>query len=189
MKRHIVFVTTNSGKFEEVKKWVDKLDPSVELEQAAIDLPEYQSLDVHTVAIGKAYEAWRLIQRPLLIDDGGIYLEKYNQFPGTLSKYVFQGIGFDGFWLLAKDDPRAYFLSCLVYMDKVNDYHFFEGICKGTIVPLKGAVTHPQLPFTDVFVPENYTQTFGQLRDTEEELKFHHRFKAIKKFLSWLNEA
>lgn len=189
MSKHIFFVTTNAGKFEEVQKWLAELDSSIILEQAPIDLPEYQSLDIQLVALGKVQEAWRLLSSPVLIDDGGIYLERYNQFPGTLSKYVYQGIGLDGIWKLAQDDPRAYFLSCLVYKKCPEKEYVFEGISKGHVIkPEPNMCCHQALPYTKIFIPEGYSQTMAQLRGTSEEKHYHHRFIALKNFVQWLND-
>ncbi|MHB9147601.1 MAG: non-canonical purine NTP pyrophosphatase [Candidatus Amoebophilus sp.] len=179
----LTFVTGNNGKFKEVERYINELAPTITLKQAAIDLPECQSLDIRTVALGKAQKAWELLQAPVLIDDGGIYLERYHQFPGTLSKYVYQGIGLDGIWLLAKEDPRAYFLSCLVYITSPTDYHFFEGICQGTIIKPVSAVLDSHLPYTYMFVPNGQTKTMAQLRNTEAEKEFHHRLKAAKQLV------
>lgn len=189
MAYSITFVTTNTGKFEEVKRWLAQLDPAILLEHSNIDLPEYQSLDVQEVALGKAKEAWAILQKPLLIDDGGIYIERYNKFPGTLSKYVFQGIGLEGFWLLAQEDPRAYFLSCLVYCSGPNTFNIFEGICAGTVIKPSGSITHTQLPYTEIFIPYGCSKTFAQLRGSSEEQLYHHRFKALASLVGWLRNT
>ncbi len=189
MIKKLAFVTTNTGKFAEVKRWLNQFEPSIELEHIALDLPEIQSLDVQEIALDKAQQAWQILQKPLLIDDGGIYLEKYYNFPGPLTKYVYKGIGFEGFWKLASDDPRAYFLSCLVYSDGPASFHIFEGICKGHIVEPKDVIiTHTQLPFTHIFVPQGYDKVFAELKLTPLEEQFNHRTIAIKKLVTWLKE-
>ncbi|ACE06007.1 hypothetical protein Aasi_0606 [Candidatus Amoebophilus asiaticus 5a2] len=182
----LTFVTGNNGKFKEVERYINELAPTITLKQAAIDLPECQSLDIRTVALGKAQKAWELLQAPVLIDDGGIYLERYHQFPGTLSKYVYQGIGLNGIWLLAKEDPRAYFLSCLVYITSPTDYHFFEGICQGIMIEPVNEVLDSHLPYTYMFVPNGQTKTMAQLRNTEAEKEFHHRLKATKQLINYI---
>jgi XTP/dITP diphosphohydrolase len=185
----LLFVTTNTGKFQEVQRWLAKWAPDIQLEQAALDIPECQSLDVYEVARGKALHAWQCLQKPLLIDDGGIYLERYNNFPGTLSKYVYQGIGFEGIWRLAHDDPRAYFLSCIVYTRGPDNYQVFDGICNGMLINPTGVqITHKQLPFTDIFVPNGATQVFSMLKNTVQEEEFNHRAIALKKFVVWFKK-
>ena len=182
----LIFVTTNTGKFEEVQRWIQELNPAITLKQAAIDLSECQSLDIRTVALEKAQKAWEILQEPILIDDGGIYLEHYNKFPGTLSKYVYQGIGLEGVWLLAKENSKAYFLSCFVYISSPSDYHFFEGTCHGVVIEPISAITNEHLPYTYMFVPEGQTKTLAQLKNTEAEKEWHHRLKAVKKLLAYL---
>lgn len=185
--KHVIFVTGNKDKFHEVERYLHELDPSIVLEQAALELPEYQSLDIKKIALAKAQEAWKVLQKPLLIDDGGIYLERFNNFPGPLIKYVLEGMGLEGFWLIAKDDPRVYFLSCLVYYYGPDKYEFFEGVCHGTIIKPSAPATRKQMPFTDIFVPEGSTQTLTQLRGTPAEQAYHHRRKSLEKFVQWLN--
>ncbi len=186
MTKHIVFVTGNSQKFQEVSRWVSMLDQSIKLEQLDLDIAEYQSLDVEYIAKEKAKIAWAFVQKPLIIDDGGIYLEKYNCFPGPLSKYVFQGIGLEGIWQLAQDDPRAYFLSCIVYIQETDVYHSFEGRSHGRLIKPEKEVTNMQMPFTEVFIPNGAHKTFEQLRHTKEAETYHHRFDAAKKLVAWL---
>ncbi len=183
----IAFVTTNTGKLEEVQGFLSQLDQSIILEQVAIELPEIQSLDIHKVALEKAKEAWSALQKPLLIDDGGIYLERYHQFPGPLVKYVYQGIGLEGFWLLAKDDPRGYFLSCLVYYYGPDKYQFFEGVCHGTFIKPPAIITRKELPFTEMFIPQGSTKTLAQLHRTPEGYECHHRCKSLEKFVAWIH--
>lgn len=183
----ICFVTTNAGKFEEVQRWIKELDTSIELEQAPIELIEYQSLNIQEVALGKADQAWEILKKPLLIDDGGIYIERYNKFPGTLAKLVYEGIGLEGIWKLAQEDPRTCFLSCIIYKHSPTSHHIFEGTCEGVMIrPDESIKAHTSLPYTKMFIPYGSTKTLAQLRGTEEEKHYHHRYKSLSKFVEWL---
>jgi XTP/dITP diphosphohydrolase len=190
VQKRIKFVTTNNGKFEEVARWLHELEPSLVLEQASLDIPEIQSLDAAAIGIQKARSAWQLLQEPLLIDDGGIYLTRFHNFPGPLTKYVYEGLGIDGFWLLAQQDPRCYFLNVFVYKDSRDRHEIFEGKCSGIVQnPTQVSIDgHVQLPFTKLLIPEGSTKTLAQLRGTEEEKKYHHRFYALKDFVAWLKK-
>jgi XTP/dITP diphosphohydrolase len=175
----LFFVTTNNGKFQEVNSWFSDLVPDMKLEQVALDVDEIQSLDVHEVVTQKARAIWAELQKPFIVDDGGLYLNRYNNFPGTLSKYVFQGVGLEGTWLLAKDDPRAFFQCIVAYCDGPDSIQLFEGRCDGTLVPPNSVKVHPQLPYTALFVPNGFTQTMAELRGTTQERDIHHRYKAL----------
>lgn len=184
----ITFVTSNYSKFEEVKRWLNELDPSIALQEANIDLPEYQSLDIKEIGKGKAIHAWNMLKKPVLIDDGGIFLEQYPLFPGAFSKYVFQAIGLDGVWKLAHDAPNASMKCFLVYCDGLNSQYYFEGECKGRLIDPTQKVINKQVPYTEIFIPTGSTKTLSQLRDTVEEKQYHHRLKALKALVNWLDK-
>jgi|SRR5579859_3281526 len=187
-KRTITFVTSNNKKFEEVARWIRDIDPSITIEQAPIELPEYQSLDVHEIGLGKALEAWRIVQKPLFIDDGGIFLERYPLFPGTFSKFIVEAIGLEGIWKVAQEDPRASFKCTLVYIDGPENHQFFDGVCPGTLIEPKEPIKDPKVPYTQIFIPQGKTKTLSQLRGTDEEKPLHHRYKALQAMVSWLKK-
>jgi non-canonical purine NTP pyrophosphatase (RdgB/HAM1 family) len=188
MIKHIVIVTSNNGKFEEIKRYIHQLAPTITVEQSCIEVPEYQDMDIEVVAVGKAEYAWNMLKKPLLIDDGGIYLEKYTKFPGAFSKHVYEGIGLEGIWLLAKEDPRAYFLNCMVFKDSEDTHHIFEGRNNGTLIAPTGSMAHKQLPYRSIFVPEGYDQTLDALWTHNEDPHIHHRYQAVEKLVEFLKK-
>lgn len=186
-KKIITFVTSNAGKYQEIVRWVKNIDSSITIEQVDIDVPEYQSLDVQYVTLEKAKAAWNILKKPLFVSDGGLYISKFNQFPGTLTKFVFKGIGVDGIWTLSKDNPGAYFLTSIVYIDGPDSYQFFEGITTGKIVkPTQTPAKDNPLPLRSIFIPDGTDKTYDKLDAVTEE-KIHHRLKALKKMLAWIN--
>jgi len=180
---HIYFVTTNKGKCEEVQKAFAHFDPTITIEQVSIELLEYQTNDLYAIARGKAQEAYRLVQKPVLVDDGGIYLTRYHEFPGTLAKPVFQGIGLCGFWKLAQEDPRGMFKAVLAYADSAHAIKVVEGEVLGTFIEPSVDFPASSLPYAEIFIPEGATQTLAQLRLTSEGFKYLHRNRAIEKLV------
>lgn len=187
MKKHIYFVTTNTNKFEEVNQWLKELEPTINLEQAKFDIPEIQSLDVKEVASTKTHDAWSKLQKPLLIDDEGLYLEKYPLFPGTLTKLVRKAIGIEGILQLAGDNKNAFIINCLVYIESSEKFELFEGITKGKLIEPVGGDKDKKLKSIDVLVPEGYDKTFSELEKIGQSKNFHYRYQALKSFISWLN--
>jgi XTP/dITP diphosphohydrolase len=173
------------GKFEEVRDFFDQAAPTFQIEQYAIDIDEIQSLDQKIVVLDKVKKAFSSVKQPLLLDDGGLFFDAYNQFPGTLSKYVFQGLGFKGLFKLIEEDNRASFILQLAYTDGLQT-QLFEGVCQGTIViPEDLSSHHPKLPFTAIFKPEGSDKTLAQLRYTEDFFRFSFRQQALQKFIDW----
>ena len=188
LAKNLCFVTTNLHKFKDVQKYLSILDAEIELEQISIDIVEPQSLDIKEIAIFKAQEAWKYVKKPLIIDDGGLFLEKYNKFPGALSKYVFRSIGLDGIWKLAQDDPRAYFESSIVYIDNiVSGFKVFTGITKGKIIEPPTYIKNIEMPYTEIFVPDGATEIYYKIKDTDQDYTYNHRYKAIKSLVEYIN--
>lgn len=184
MNNNIYYATNNAGKFEEVRDFFDKIAPSFHVEQYAIDIDEIQSLDQKIVVLDKVKKAFKIVKQPLLLDDGGLFFAAYHQFPGTLSKFVFQGLGFKGLFKLIEDDNRASFILQLAYTDGVQT-QLFEGVCRGAIVKPEDLSSHPKLPFTAIFKPEGADKTLAKLRYTDDFFRFSFRQQALKKFIDW----
>lgn len=184
MNNKIYYVTNNAGKFEEVQDFFTHATTTFDMQQYAIDIDEIQSLDQKIVVLDKVKKAFNVVQQPLLLDDGGLFFAAYNQFPGTLSKFVFQGLGFKGLFKLVEDDNRASFILQLAYTDGLQT-QLFEGVCQGTIVMPEDLSCHPKLPFTAIFKPEGSNKTLAQLRYTADFFRYSFRQQALKKFIDW----
>ncbi len=193
MKKTIFYATTNTGKFEEVKRYLSEHEHShkylIDLKQLDKDFPEIQTMDQEAIAINKAEQAWNYIKQPVIVDDSGIYFEHYNLFPGTLSKFIFHSIGFEGILKLTEDDNRAKFLVSMVYKNSENTHAVFQGDCKGTIVRPESFECHTKQPYDAIFVPVGTNKTMGQIRKTKEEKDYASRLRALKKFLDWFKES
>lgn len=182
MEKKLYFVTTGTNKFNEIKAWLNQLQPELKLEQCLLEVPEIQSLDLHEVAIAKARDAWQKLQQPLLVDDAGLYLDAYPLFPGPLTKFVHQSIGMSAIIGVAGDKRKASFRNCLVYMKSPDEYYMFEGETRGQFVLLENMDTSKPLHCVDVLIPEGFEKTFGQLTaESEDALQYHYRYRALKK--------
>ena len=185
INKDIWYATTNKSKFEEVKRFIKKHEPSIQLKQLDKDIPEIQTLDQKAIALDKAKLAWEIIKEPILVDDSAMYFEPYNHFPGTMSKFVHQGIGLEGLLKLAPQGTKAYFLLHLVYIENSQEPQVFEGRCDGIIVEPHQAPFHPKLPYDAIFKPNGCDKTYAELRGTDEEHLFAYRLRAFKKFIEW----
>jgi len=186
MQKTIYYATTNAGKFQEVKRYLEEHEPSIELKQLDQEIDEIQTMDQKAVALDKAEKAWSLIEEPVIVDDSAIYFDHYNNFPGTLTKFVYHGIGFEGLLKLAEDDNRATRKIFMVYKDKEKESHVFEGMTQGRIIRPKDFSSHPRLPYDAIFQPEGANKTMAFIKGTKEEAKYSYRLKALEKFLDFL---
>jgi len=188
--KEILYATGNKGKFDEVATFMAEHEPSIKLIQFPAEIPEIQTLDQRAIAIDKAQKAWSLANQlhpktPILVDDAGIYFENYNQFPGSLTKFIWHGLGFEGMKKLYTEGDPAQFLLYMVYITEQNTYEIFEGTCEGTLVKPAQFTAHPSLPYDAIFKPTGSDKTYEHLRGTPEAKKYLYRLRALQKFLAW----
>jgi non-canonical purine NTP pyrophosphatase (RdgB/HAM1 family) len=182
----IYFVTGNNDKFEDVRHFFDQHCQDIAIKQCDIDLEEIQSLDLEAVAVDKARKAWQRLKHPVLIDDGGFFVEKYNNFPGVFSKFVFQGIGLDGFLKLVEHGDKAHFQLKLVYYYGDNMYQVFDGVSHGTVfLHNTGTDVPSKLPYTKLFKPDGADASLETLRQKGEHHAYTHRGQALQAFVTW----
>lgn len=188
----LYYVTTNQGKLEEVSAFMQKHRPDIVIKSFAADILEIQSLDQQEVAIDKALKAWRLLKKPLLVDDAGMYFEKYHEFPGVMSKFISAALGMAGLLKLVEDGDKAFFRLVMVYVDAEGKAYPFDGHCAGFIMHPKEFVAHKDLPYDDIFVPEelpvNERCSYSVLRqDLQKFAPYSYRLRALRSFLNWYN--
>lgn len=185
MTKEIYFVTGNSGKFEEVKTYIENNVNNIKIKRFETDIVEIQTLDQKELIIDKALKAWELLKKPLIIDDDAFYIEKYNKFPGIMSKYVAEGLGFEGVKKLAENGDESKFILFFAYIDSPENIKLFEASTKGIIKIPKTFQGHPKLFYSSIFVPTGADKFYYELRNTKEGEPLMHRIKALKKFINW----
>lgn len=181
----IYYATGNSDKFEIVYRYLEKNAPDIILKPCTHDFLEIQSYDQKAVAIDKARQAWNFLKKPVLVDDAGIYFEKYRDFPGVFTKFVYRGLGREGLLKLVNPGDKAYFRLSMVFWYAPDLYQDFVGECKGYIIDQTKFTAGEQSPYDMMFAPEGDTRTFAELHAVGEYEKYHYRVDALKHFLHW----
>lgn len=177
----LCFVTKNLGKFKEVQ---DLLKSYVEVVQTKVKVTEIRSGNLKEVARAKAKEAYRLVGKPLIVEDSGLFIHALNGFPGVVSSEVFKGIGNEGILKLMKGvkDRRAEFRSTIAYCDG-KKLRVFLGSKHGVIANQKKGKFG--FGFDPIFIPQGEERTFAQMK-LKEKNAISHRAQAVKKFIRWL---
>lgn len=180
--KEITFITSHAKKAEEISWHLGH--PVV---HRKLDLPEIQSLDPHEVVHVKAEEAYRQLQRPVLVEDFSLRFEALGNLPGPLIKWFLQELGAEGICrLLDNYETRvAYAQTCFGYRDK-DGLHIFDGLMRGTITPeVRGSNGYG----TDgIFIPSGQDKTWGEM-DKEEQIKYSLRRIGLKKLEAFLAQG
>ncbi len=180
----LTFITSNRGKFEELRARLDQV--GIDSAQKQLRYPEVQAnslLEVTEAAMG-----WLAAQDqkgPYVIEDSGLFIDDLRGFPGVFSAHAFATIGIAGILALLEDRTRrdARFESCIGYCDKEGNVSFFVGACHGTIaLAPKG---DQGFGFDPVFKPEGSDRTFGQM-DCKEKTSQSHRGMAVDRLVNHL---
>jgi inosine/xanthosine triphosphate pyrophosphatase family protein len=99
MSRRIAFVTGNAHKYATARDHLSVAD--VEVEQVPMDLDEIQSTSVIDVATHKARSAFRVVRRPLFVEDSGLGIDELGGWPGPMLKHLLTATGASGLSHLA----------------------------------------------------------------------------------------
>lgn len=181
----LYYATGNHDKFETVAQYMQKNAPQYILRQCAHELIEIQSYDQKEIALDKARQAWNFLKQPVLVDDAGIYFEKYNRFPGVLTKYVYMGLGLEGLLKLVEPGDRAFFCLHLIYWYGPEQYEIFHSDCFGTIVHQNEYQATEHSPYNALFIPDGSNKTLAELKLIGDYEQHDYRIRALKKFLAW----
>lgn len=177
----ISFATGNNNKLNEFRNYLKPMN--IEIEHIDIEYPEIRSDKIEDIAKQGAIYISKKINRPVIVEDSGLFIESLNGFPGTYTKWVHQKIGHEGiFRLLKEKENKAEFKACIGLHIPGKEPITFLGISKGTVITeergTKGWGHDP------IFIPENYDKTWAE--DPDLKAMTSHRILALKKFSEWL---
>jgi len=182
MHTRIAYVTNNPHKARESSSILRELGVEVEVVQASI--PEIQSDDIVEIAKFRAREAYKLLKRPVIVEDAGLFIDALNGFPGPYSSYVFKTIGINGVLKLMRGEKRrtATFKSVAVFYDG-REMRAFVGQVRGRIsFKPKGL----SWGFDPIFEPKGLKGlTYAQLLP-EVKNKVSHRRRSLEKLAQYL---
>ena len=172
-------MSSNKNKFQEAARILSNL--GIQINFFKTTLEEIQSNDLNDIAEQNAINAYDLVQKPVIIEDDGLFIDSLNGFPGPYSSYVYDTIGNKGIMnLLENSEIRdAKFVSIIAYCD--NDYgvKLFESSIPGKI---SSVIEKGGWGYDPIFIPDGESKTYANVSDKD---KLSHRAASLKKFSSW----
>ncbi len=182
MRRNKIWMGTSSDhKYAEAKEIMDEY--GIELERLSIERVEIQADDPELIA---EYSLHVLdVDIPLLIEDAGLYIDKYYGFPGPYSSYTLRTINNEGILKLMNDDEdrEARYISAVAYRDG-DVSKTFRGEVRGLISREERGTKG--FGYDPIFIPtEGDGRTFAEM-SAEEKSKISHRARAFRKLAEWL---
>ncbi len=165
MEKIITYVTGNWAKIESAKQAIEPL--GYKIDNIKLETPEIQADDVTEVAKYSAKWACEKLNKPVLKNDTGLFVNSLNGFPGVYTHYADDTIGAEGLLKLmdGQEDRSAYFKEALAYCKPGEEPIVFEGITKGRI-DIKQSGEYGWT-WDKIFIPEGEIKTLGCFPDNE----------------------
>jgi len=176
---NLTFVTSNKDKVRETEEILDR-----NIDRSVLELEEIQETDLSEVVEKKARDAYKKLEKPVIVDDTGLFLEEWNGFPGALTKWILKFRGAEGFCKLVEENPEATARTAIgLCID--GDVEIFTGSVKGRIAAEPRGENG--FGWDPVFIPEEQDETFAEM-SSEEKNRFSMRNEALEKLEEFLQE-
>jgi XTP/dITP diphosphohydrolase len=175
----VFFASSNEHKFEEAQRILSTLGVNIKLFKTTLE--EIQSNSLNEIAKRKAIDAFTKKQKPILIEDDGLFINSLNGFPGPYSSYAYDTIGNTGIiQLLENTELRdAKFVAIIAYCNGIDEVKLFESSIPGKI---SKEIEKGGWGYDPIFIPDGESKTFANVSDKD---KFSHRSASLKKFSDW----
>lgn len=189
----IVFASGNIDKVNQVKLILDEVDLKTPVDFGIENYEvEENGKTLKENAYKKAKALFDLINKATIADDTGLFVKSLDGKPGVYShRYANQNPTYKEnrdkllSELEEKIDRRAYFETCLCFIDENGDDHYFFGKLPGTITSQE--IGDYDFGYDQIFMPDNFDITLGEM--TKEEInKISHRSKAFSQFKEYLRK-
>ena len=182
--KELYFATGNSVKLARAET---NLKDFCIVKNIDLDMLEPQSLDQKYIADYKVQEAYKSINKPVFAEDVGLYIEKFNQFPGVLTKFVLKGIGLEGFKKLIVEGEKAFYKAIISYTDGTNNFSV-DAVINGKLTIDKMSNNfNPKVPFKSMFIPDGFNRTIADLTKEEDDSLAYSK-EIYQKFITKLIE-
>ncbi|MFC1768814.1 RdgB/HAM1 family non-canonical purine NTP pyrophosphatase [Nanoarchaeota archaeon] len=175
----IYFVTHNKGKLREFKEILGEDN----VEQIDFDYDEIRSSDPVEIAKDGAKFCANKYNKPIVVEDSGLFISELNNFPGTYSATIHKQIGLKGILKVMKDvtDRTCFYKSAIGFCEPGKEPQGFLGEEEGTIAEEERGTNG--FGHDPIFIPKGSDKTYGEMEDVEKVKKFRRR--AIEKFLEY----
>ena len=174
----LVVVTTSKDKIAEINQIL-----GTNHKISTLDIPEIQSLDLDEVISHKAEDAYKIINKPVLVEDISLEIKALKGLPGTFIKFFLQTVGTEGTVKMigsAKTDTKV---TAAVAIYDGKDLRIFKGTIYGTLSPKNRGPYG--FGFDKIFIPKGYTKTLGEMLPRLKN-KISHRALALDKLKKYL---
>ncbi len=191
--KQIIFVTGNGMKVRHANEALVGTD--FELIAQKLDIIEPRAEDPKDVVIEKALQAIKLVNKPLIVEDSGIFIDYLNGFPKTFVHFAEETIGVKNIVKIMKGvtNRNAEFRQSLAYIEpEMKEPIVFNYIDENYTVADK--VWEPQFEETDDFdkilIPQGESRPlcmFDKVWRAKRDIEANKETIHYRQLAKWLN--
>ena len=195
IKMQLVIATKNNGKVKELARILADLPVTLRSlnDFENVSEPEETGVDFIENAVLKAREYARQTGHWTVADDSGLEVEALDNAPGVFSaRYAGENATsqeridklLSELSNTGSENRRARFVCAMAVADDRGELRYVaEGVCDGSVIDTPTGANG--FGYDPVFVPEGFSETFGELSgDVKREIS--HRARASKKIIAYL---
>lgn len=164
--KQVTYITGNKAKIESARYALEPLGFVVD--NIKMETPEIQADDVVEVSKYSAKWAAEKLNKPVLKNDSGLFVNAFKGFPGAYTHYVEDTLGEDGLLKLMEkiEDRTAYFKESIAYCEPGKEPVVFVGVTKGKIDTKKSGTNGWSWDY--IFIPEGETEPLACFEDEKK---------------------
>lgn len=174
------FVTSNDGKFEEVRRLLAPF--GIRVRRIRRTLPEPQTDRLEMVVRSKL-AAVPASRAPILVEDSGLFIDSLNGFPGVYSAHFYRVWGFGPILQLLRGRRRSAVFRTVAGVRVGRRVELFTGECRGEIV--RRPRGRHGFGFDPIFRPTGSRRTYAEMSAPEKD-RHSHRARAFLKLVDHL---
>jgi XTP/dITP diphosphohydrolase len=177
--KEIYFATSNYQKVIEASSILLKYN--LKIIHLPIERIEIQSPDLCEIASYSVSLIIKKINKPVFVEDTGLFIEKLKGFPGPYSSYVFKTIGNDGILKLMENEKNrnCIFKSVISYCKPNSEPKCITAEVEGLIAEKQRGKGWGYDP---IFIPKEIgSRTYAEM-ELDDKNQVSHRYKVLKLF-------
>ena len=181
--KDLVFVTGNIDKVTLLEQFL-----GYKVTHRDLDLPEIQSLDVKAIVYQKTLDAYKVLKKPVLVDDASLSINALGGLPGPLVKFFLKAVGGEGICRMVDGhDDRSATTSLLFGLYDGKDFYSFEAEVSGSISqsPRGNISKLTKMGWNPIFIPTGQDKTVAEMPESQlaEYTPRGHAAKKLAEFL------
>ena len=177
--KDVVYITGSQQKADYFTKLI-----GFEVDHVKVDLDEIQSLDLHEVVKHKLHQAYKEVNRPVLVEDVSLEFTSLGRLPGTFIKWFQEELTHEQLCRLLDGKDRRAVAKCIFGYFDGDEEIYFEGRLEGS-VPTNPAGSGGY-GWDPIFIPKGHSVTRAELSPEDDE-KTYRLIKPIEQIADFLS--